>query len=178
MRQRTAWLYEELDHLRRLRKQVKAAVLGEGRKNPSVEWLRTIPQIGPLRAAEIVAIMGTPHRFRTKRQFWCYSGLGVVTHSSAEYELQAGRVVRRRKPVATRGLNENCNRRLKYVFISAATAGGVNHPYGHYLESLHGRGIRPEMARLTLARKIANVALTLWKKGETFDLEKLNWMTT
>jgi len=177
MRQRTEWLYEELDHLRGLRKQVKAAVLAESRKHDPVGWLRTIPQIGPLRATEMVAIMGTPHRFRTNRQFWSYSGLAVVTHSSAEYGLEAGRVVRRKKQFSTRGLNENSNRRLKYVFVSAATAGGVNHPYGAYLESLREKGIRPEMARLTLARKIATLALTLWKRGETFDPKKLNWMT-
>jgi hypothetical protein len=28
------------------------------------------------------------------------------------------------------------------------------------------------MARLTLAHKIAAIALTLWKKGESFDAEK------
>ena len=32
---------------------------------------------------------------------------------------------------------------------------------------------RPEMARLTLARKIAAIALTLWKKEERFDAEQL-----
>ena len=37
--------------------------------------------------------------------------------------------------------------------------------------------MRAEMARLTLARKIAAIALTIWKKGETFDPKKLNWMT-
>ena len=127
MRERTGWLYEELDHLRGLRKQVRAAMLAESRKHDSVGWLRTIPQIGPLRAAEMVAIMGTPHRFRKNRQLWCYSGLGVVTHSSAEYALEAGQVVRRMKPVSTRGLNQNCNRHLKYIFISAATVGRATH---------------------------------------------------
>ncbi len=29
------------------------------------------------------------------------------------------------------------------------------------------------MARLTLARKIAAIVLTLWKKGESFDIERL-----
>ena len=33
--------------------------------------------------------------------------------------------------------------------------------------------IKPTMARLTLARKIAAITLTLWKKGEDFDAEKL-----
>src|SRR5262245_27774936 len=98
MRQRAAWLYQQLDHVRELRKQAKAAVLAEGQRHRAVELLRTIPQVGPVRAAQIVATAGTPHRFRTKRQFWSYSGLAVVTHTSAEYELRAGRVVRRNKP--------------------------------------------------------------------------------
>ena len=33
--------------------------------------------------------------------------------------------------------------------------------------------MRPEMARLTLARKIAAIALKIWKKGEPFDAEHL-----
>jgi transposase len=103
MQQRAAWLYEQLDHVRELRKRAKAAVLIEGQRHRAVQLLRTIPQVGPVRAAQIVATAGTPHRFRTKRQFWSYSGLAVVTHTSAEYELRAGRVVRRNKPVATGG---------------------------------------------------------------------------
>jgi hypothetical protein len=35
----------------------------------------------------------------------------------------------------------------------------------------------PEMARLTLARKIAAVALIVWKKGVAFDPKKLNCTT-
>jgi hypothetical protein len=31
------------------------------------------------------------------------------------------------------------------------------------------KGMQPEMARLTLARKIAAIALKIWKKGEAFD---------
>ena len=178
MAQRARWLYAELDQVRWLRKQAKQAVLRESRRHPAVQLLRTIPQLGPVRAAQIVAIVDIPYRFRTKAQFWSYSGLAVVTHMSAEYEMQSGRVVRRRKPVATRGLNQNCNRRLKSVFFSAATSGRQNELYRIYLDSLQQRGMRAEMARVTLARKIAALVLTLWKKGESFDPEKLNWMTT
>jgi hypothetical protein len=35
------------------------------------------------------------------------------------------------------------------------------------------KGIKPTMARLTLARKIAAITLTLWKKGANFDAENL-----
>jgi len=38
---------------------------------------------------------------------------------------------------------------------------------------LLAKGMKPDMARLTLARKIAAITLTLWKKGEHFDAEHL-----
>ena len=177
VRQRVGWLYEQLDHLKPLRRQAKQAMIQESRKYRGVELLRSIPQLGAIRAALIVATVDTPHRFRTRHQLWSYSGLAVITHMSSEYELQQGRVVRSRKPIATRGLNRNCNRRMKDVFIGAATGGSQTEPYRSYLQALQDKGIRKEMARLTLARKIAAIALRIWKKGETFDPKKLNWTT-
>ena len=176
VRQRVEWLHEELDYLRALRKRAKLAMLAESRKHRAFTLLRTIPQLGPIRCALIVATLDTPHRFRTKRQLWAYSGLAIVTHMSSEYEIKAGRVVRSRKPIATRGLNHG-NRRLKDVFVGAATGGTQAEPYHTYLRGLEQKGMRAEMARLTLARKIAAIALRIWKKGETFDPKKLNWTT-
>jgi len=96
---------------------------------------------------------------------------------SSEYVMKDGRVVRSRKPTCTRGLNRNCNPRMKDIFIGAATGGLQTEPYRTYVQGLEARGVRKEMARLTLARKIAAVSLRIWKKGETFDPKKLNWMT-
>ena len=61
MQQRAAWLYEQLDQVRELRKRAKAAVLNEGKRHKAVQLPRTIPQVGPIRAAQIVASAGTPH---------------------------------------------------------------------------------------------------------------------
>ena len=36
-----------------------------------------------------------------------------------------------------------------------------------------GHGMREEMARLTLARKLAALTLRLWKTGERYDATKL-----
>jgi transposase len=177
IRERATWLYEQLDHLQPLRRKAKQAMLTESHKHRAVRLLRTIPQLGPIRSALIVATVDTPHRFRTKRQFWSYGGLAVVTHMSSEYEMKAGRVVRKRKPIATRGLNDNCNRRLKDVFISAATGASRHEAYQQIRERAIQKGMRPEMARLTLARKIAAVALMVWKKGVAFDPKKLNCTT-
>jgi ketol-acid reductoisomerase len=35
------------------------------------------------------------------------------------------------------------------------------------------KGMRPTMARLTLARKMAAITLTIWKKGVEFDAKQL-----
>jgi hypothetical protein len=43
---------------------------------------------------------------------------------------------------------------------------------GFYLELLQ-KGMQPEMARLTLARKIAAIARKIWKKGEMFNPKQL-----
>lgn len=38
----------------------------------------------------LIALMQTPHRFRTKRQLWAYSSLAILTHDSAEYRYAGG----------------------------------------------------------------------------------------
>jgi len=43
-----------------------------------------------------------------------------------------------------------------------------------FYQALLAKGMKPTMVRLTLARKIAAMALALWKKGANFDAEKLN----
>ena len=118
--------------------------------------------------------MQTPWRFRSKRNLWSYAGLAVVTRSTADYELKDGKPVRRRRVAMTRGLNQNHNRILKNVFRSAANA-ATGRP-GSLQDFYHGmieRGMRPERARVTLARKLAALTLHLWKKGERFDPTKL-----
>ena len=79
-----------------------------------------------------------------------------------------------RKPVYIRGLNWNYSHELKNVFKSAATtASAMDGPFRAFYESRVANGMLPAMARLTLARKMAAIALILWKKGETFAAEHL-----
>jgi len=75
----------------------------------------TPPGFGSIRAARIVPIVITPHRFRTKRQFWSYCGLGVVTRSSSDWVQTAdGTWIKTRRP-QTRGLSRQHNRFLKDI---------------------------------------------------------------
>ena len=136
--------------------------------------MRQVPLLGPIRVGLLIGRVHTPHRFRTQRQFWAYCGLALETRSSADYRFVNGQLERRQKPVLIRGLNRNHNHDLKNLFKSAATSaaartGGLRDFY----ENLLRKGMKPELARLTLARKLAAITLHVWKKGEAFDAQHL-----
>jgi transposase len=174
VRRRAELLYQQLDGLQALRREVRPEFLAESRKHKAAKLLRQIPCIGPIRAARLIALMQTPHRFRSKRQLWTYSGLGIETHDSAQYRYVGGQVQRSQKPQQIRGLNQNHNHEMKEIFKSTATRASCGTgPFHDFYAALLAKGMEPEMARLTLARKIAAITLTLWKKEERFDAEQL-----
>src|SRR5216110_2905190 len=146
-RQRVELLYAQLDLLQELRKRARQALRTEARRDPAYALLRTVPGIGPVRAALLLALLRTPFRFRTKRQLWTYAGLGLVPQH---------------------------NRELKEIFKSAALAATRPSSLLHaFYQQRLDQGMRPHLARLTLARKIASLTLTLWKKGERFNAHAL-----
>lgn len=178
-RLRAEHLLTQLDAITALRKTAKAAMTREARRWPAWKVLRSIPVLGPVRIACILAIVVTPHRFRTKRQLWPYCGFGVVTRSSGEHHFVDGVLQRRKRVVATRGLNRNYNRILKNVFQGAAAAAlRTSGPLKDLYDACVARGMRRELAKLTLARKIVAVTLRLWKKGELWDPKKLTMQAT
>jgi transposase len=173
-RRRAEQLYQHLDLLQHLRQQARRELLAESRKHTITTKLRQIPSLGPIRSALAVALIQTPHRFRSKRQLWTYSGLGLETRDSGEYRFIEGQLRRRKKQVTIRGLNKDHNHDLKGLFKAAATRASLQPgPFQDFYQRSLAKGIKPTMARLTLARKIAAITLTLWKKGENFDAEKL-----
>src|SRR5690606_6622403 len=140
-----------------------------------VKRLATVPGIGTVRAAQIVAVVKNPTRFRTKRQFWSYCGFGVVAHTSSDY-VRGPDGKWQRKPVQqTRGLNRNRNPTLKAVFNGAAMT-VIQHLPKHPLHQDYQRAleanVKPPHARLALARRIAAATLAIWKHNEEYDPEK------
>jgi transposase len=175
VRRRAEFYYQQLDALRSLRQEVRRDLLAESAAHQATKRLRQIPSIGPIRAALLMALLQTPHRFRTKRQLWAYSGLGIETHDSGEHRYVDGELRRSKKKASVRGLNRNYNRDLKNLFKGAAMQASVQPgPLREFYAALLAKGIRPEMARLTLARKMAAITLTMWKKGVDFDAQQLH----
>jgi transposase len=173
LRLRAEFLYQQLDHLRPLSREARKVLVKEARPHPAFTRLCAVAGLGPIRASQIIAAVGSPFRFRTKRQFWSYCGLAVVTRSSADYEISGSGLERRARSTQTRGLNREFNHRLKRVFKSAAVEALKEEAVKAIYRRLTEKGVRSEMALLTVARKLAAVSLAIWKNGEGFDEKKL-----
>jgi hypothetical protein len=148
------WLGRELDGVVPLRDEAEEWLLKESRSHPIIRKLRTGPGMGPIRTAQLVAIVGTPHRFRTSRQFWSYCGLAIVTRSSSDWVRNKDGSWVRVQVYQTRGLTRKRQPVLKSIFKGAATT-----------------GIKPTLAKLTVARRIAAIVLAMWKREEAYDPE-------
>jgi transposase len=165
----------ELDGLTAVHEDARRWLLEEAAKQPIVALLETAPGIGTIRASLIVATILSPDRFRTSRQLWSYCGLGIVTRSSSDWTRHENGWQRR--PVQqNRGLNRNRNPLLKEIFKGAAftlTSTKMSaHPLHQAYQRLLSSGTKPNLARLTLARRIAAVVLAMWKKKEPYDPAK------
>lgn len=161
--------------LEHLKDEMEAKLIAESHRHPISRTLETAPGLGKIRVAQMIPIVVTPHRFPTKRHFWSYCGFGVVTRTSGDHvqspngEWVWGSVTR------TRGLNSHNNQPLKSIFKGAATTVTVHmkqHPLRDVYQRLLDNGTKPNLAKLTIARKIAALTLAMWKSKETYDPEK------
>jgi len=174
-RRRAQLCHLQLDMLVGLRQQARQELRVAAKKHPAWKFLRSIPALGPSRAAVLMAMVQTPHRFRTKRPLWKYVGFGVVTHSSADHRHVEGQLQRSKKSLSVRGLH---NHDLKDLFKGAAIQASTREgPFRQFYAARVGKGMRPEMARLTLARRMVTLAFTVCKKGVVFDTQYLKPQT-
>jgi hypothetical protein len=174
-RRRAEWFGQQIDSMCDAHKVAESWLKEEAAKCPEVERLQTLPGFGPIRAAQVVALVVTPHRFRTTRQFWNYCGLAIVTRASSEWKRDSSRDGWQhvRGNVQTRGLNRNCCSQLKAVFKGAAiTVIAKPNPLRQHFDQLLANGTKVHLARLTIARRIAAATLAIWKKKEDYDPTK------
>ena len=167
-------LWKELDYLTELSEEAEKDLLKEARKHAAIKILRSVPGIGPLRSAMILAVTVTPYRFPTIKQFWSYCGLAVRSKITGEYELLGGQIRRTKRQPLIRGLNRNYSRTLKEVFKGAAVNVAMGAWKAHY-EARIAQGTKPSLVLLTFARKISSITLAVWKKGERYNNKKLKF---
>jgi len=180
-RQSAEVLLAELEVLEKLWGDAEERLHKASTQHRIVKLLATAPAIGPIRAAQIVATVVTPQRFRTKRQFWAYCGLAIVTRSSADWVKDRGGHWIRAQTQQTRGLNRNRSGMLKEVFKGAAHLVATRmktHPLHADYQRLLDRGLKPNLALVTLARRISAAVLAMWKHGEAYDAKRHTTHTT
>lgn len=133
------------------------------------QLLQTVPYVGEIRAAEILAIVGRPERFRSLRSFWSYAGLGVVQSVSAEHKVENGRIVRDEKRKGVR-LARSGNPLLKKVMRDLALYASLGRGEFRAVYDAHiKRGKTPAIARIALARKIASVIFAIWRTNSPYQ---------
>jgi transposase len=169
------WLGRQLDQLVPLREQAEEWLLEEARTHPIIRTLATAPGMGPIRTAQVVAITANPDRFRTRRQYWSYCGFAIVTRSSSDWVQGKDGRWERSQVLQTRGLTRKRHPLLKAAFKGAATTVITqlpDHPLHKDYERTLAAGTKPNLAKLTLARKIAATVLSMWKHQEVYDPQR------
>lgn len=176
VRSRAGYLFQEYEALKELRQQARKEMLVEARRHAIWGILKTCPGMGMIRISQLIPIVVTPYRFSNKRAFWAYSGLAVVVRSSSDWVRARDGSWVKADVNKTRGLNRNFNRTLKEIFKGAATTvirNAKDEPlYRHYVNLLDG-GTKPNLAKLTIARQIASIILSMWRGEEAYDPEKI-----
>jgi transposase len=170
----------ELDFLGELKARAEERMLTASHRHRIARVLESAPGMGAVRVAQMIPIVMTPYRFRTKRQFWSYCGFGIVTRSSSDWVRQNGQWSKA-PVIQTRGLSFHHNRTLKMIFKGAATTViahcGPN-PLREDYDRLLDNGTKPNLAKLTIARKVSAIVLAMWKTGVRYDPERRKVLTT
>ena len=168
-------LYAQYDAVEAIRRQAEKDLIAEAHQHPMSRVLESCPGLGPIRVAHLMPIVVSPMRFRTKRQFWSYCGLGIVMRSSSDWVRTKDGGWARAEVQKTRGLNLNHNHTLKHIFKGAATTVITQletEPLHQDYQRLIAAGTKPNLAKLTIARKLAAIALSMWKSKEKYDSTK------
>jgi transposase len=130
-------------------------------QHPYYRILQTIPGVGPLNAATIIARIDTIDRFnRHVEKFIKYAGLAVNTRSSAD-KMYLGKT------------NKRSDKFLRTAFVDAAITAVTKDPglaqFSEYLTRIKGKGI----ARVAVARKLARSAFFILITGKPYKYRML-----
>jgi transposase len=85
-------LHAQLDALQQVKKDADKQLIEQSHEHAISRTLETCPGLGPIRVAQLIATVISPHRFRGARQLWAYSGLGIVMRSSSDWVMTSRRM--------------------------------------------------------------------------------------
>ena len=158
-RQALGGLVAELEALAKRVGEVEAAIVAWHKDNEASRRLATIPGIGPITAAAIVATITDPSQFQSARQLAAWIGLVPKQHSSGGKQRQGG-------------ISKQGDRYLRRLLVLGATAvirhiGNKSTAAAGWLKGLLER--RPaRLVAVAQANKTARIVWALLMTGEAY----------
>lgn len=134
-------------------------ILLEGRRDPKVMLLRTIPGVGPVTASAIVATAGDGHQFRNGREFAAWLGLTPLNRSSGGKE-RLGRITKMGDRYLRRLLVTGMTARLNQMKVNPDRV-------DPWAMSLRERK-PPRVATVAMANKTARIIWAVLTRNERY----------
>lgn len=149
-------LFDQIEFLEKEKLKYQCLFEHNKRNFRPIRNLMTIPGISIIRANIISAIVCQPSRFENKHRFWGYCML--VRH----IQKSGDRIYGNRR--------FHGRRELRNVFIGAAeSAMRTETSLRDHYDALRAKGIAHKAAKLSLARRIASIALCLLKNNDKYN---------
>lgn len=155
-------LVSQLKSVRETVKGNEQRMEAAARKFPEYECLLSIPGFGPIVSAMVLAAIGNPSRFNSRKQVLRLAGLDLSAERSGKNSDSAKPVISKQGKAA-----------LRYALVQAAMVASALNPdiRSYFSKLLKGRelerGIKLKM-KVKLAAKLLVVAWTLMKRREQF----------
>jgi transposase len=125
------------------------ALEGLVQETPALNYVRSLPGMGPILAAVVVSEIDGIERFPSAQKLCGYAGLCPSTHSSGGKTFQ-GKLLR------------HCNKWLRWAFVEAAwVAIGCSAYFGDFYKRKRALGKKPGLAILATARLMARITWQL-----------------
>ena len=178
VRRRAEFYYQQFDALRALRQQVRRELLAEAQKHERLEIVTrdSVDRPDP---------GGSADRFDANTASFSYQAAALDLQRIWDRDAQqrraavrAGRAAAREEAGFDSRAESQSQSRTEESIQGCCHRGRCKAgPFKEFYDALVAKGIRPEMARLTLARKMAAITLIVWKKGVRFDAQHLKPQT-
>lgn len=144
--------------------RAKQEMLRRSTAHEVIQRWQEIPGVGPIRATTFLAYMDIWTRFANRQKRWKYCGVGLVRKAT-------GTDKRGREKRGKLRLELAANRHLKNVVLGAAISaiGQGNNLLSEMYHRLRSQGVSHSNARHTVARKVIDTMVAMWKTGERFQ---------